>query len=274
MNRRRDFRIREALVPLAVLARQRVALWQFLVRAISRRYRVSAFGFLWVLIVPLVTLGIYTFVFGSVMQSRWDTGTSELPFSLQLFAGLIVFWLMADAMAQAPTCIVEHANLVKKAVFPLEIIPAVVVGAALFHTLINTAILLAATALLAHVPATAVLFPLVLVPFVILLIGSAWILAALGVYFRDMAHMMTLILTGLLFLSPVFYPLTRLSPALQSIVVFNPVAFIVIQSRRVLLEGKMPDWTGLAIYLIAAWVIASRGFIFFRKARRTFADVL
>ena len=274
MNRRRDFRIREALVPLAVLVRQRVALWQFLVRAISRRYRVSAFGFLWVLIVPLVTLGIYTFVFGSVMQSRWDTGTTELPFSLQLFAGLIVFWLMADAMAQAPTCIVEHANLVKKAVFPLEIIPAVVVGAALFHTLINTAILLAATALLAHVPATAVLFPLVLTPFVILLIGSAWILAALGVYFRDMAHMMTLILTGLLFLSPVFYPLTRLSPALQSIVVFNPVAFIVIQTRRVLLEGNMPDWTGLAIYLVAAWVIASLGFIFFRKARRTFADVL
>ena len=115
---------------------------------------------------------------------------------------------------------------------------------------------------------------MVLAPFIILLIGSAWILAALGVYFRDMTHMITLFLTGLLFLSPVFYPLTRLTPALQSIVVFNPVAFIVIQSRQVLLEGKMPDWTGLAIYLAVAWVIASLGFMFFRKARRTFADVL
>ncbi len=274
MNRRRDFRIREALVPIAVLARHRVALWQFLVRAISRRYRMSALGFLWTIIVPLVTLGIYTFVFGSVMQSRWDTGASELPFSLQLFAGLIVFWLMADAMAQAPTSIVEHTNLVKKAVFPLEVIPAVVVGAALFHTLINIAILLAATAVLAHLPASAVLVPLVLAPFVLLLIGLAWFLAALGVFFRDMSHVINLILTCLLFLSPVFYPLSRLSPGLQAVVAFNPVAFIVIQTRRVLLEGAMPDWSGLAIYFVVAWAIASFGFVFFRKARRTFADVL
>jgi lipopolysaccharide transport system permease protein len=266
----------DLLLPVLPLVRWRVALRQFLVRAVARRYRVSVFGFLWTAFVPLFTLGIYTFVFGTVMRSRWDTGAAAgLPFSLQLFAGLIVFWLMADAVTQAPTAIVEHANLVKKAVFPLEVIPAVVVGSALFHTAINTAILLAAMlALGATVPLTALLFPLVLVPFVLMLVGLAWGLAALGVYFRDMAHIVGLLMTGLLFLSPVFYPLSRLSPALQKLVILNPVTVIVVAARQVLLEGVPPDWASLGVYLVAAWLVAAAGLAFFRAARRNFADVL
>jgi lipopolysaccharide transport system permease protein len=271
-------RTADLLLPLIVLIRWRLAFRQFLVRAITRRYRVSALGFLWTIIVPLFTLGIYTFVFGYVMQSRWDTGAgaaSGLPYSLQLFAGLIVFWLMVDTMVQAPTAVVEHTNLVKKAVFPLEVIPAVVVGSALFHTVINTGILLAALVVFTgHIHASAVLFPLVLLPFVIMLTGFAWMLAALGVYVRDMTHVMGLLMTGMLFLSPVFYPLERLTPALRKIVILNPIAFIVMQARQVLIEGNMPDWTGLAVYLVIAWIIAAAGLAFFRMARKNFADVL
>src|SRR5262245_29032710 len=108
----------DVALPVLPLIRHRVALRQFLARAIARRYRLSAFGFLWTIIVPLVTLGIYTFVFGIVMQSRWDTGDGTGSFSITLFAGLIVFWLLAEVVTQAPSSIVEHTNLVKKAVFP------------------------------------------------------------------------------------------------------------------------------------------------------------
>lgn len=264
----------DLLVPFAVLLRQRVALRQFLVRAIARRYRMSSLGFLWTMVVPLATLGIYTFVFGVVMPSTWgDGGTTE--FALQLFAGLIVFWLMAEVITQSPTSIVEQTNLVKKSVFPLEIIPAVTVGNALFHGLISTGVLLAAVAVTgAPLHATVFYFPLIVFPFMLLLMGLAWLLAAVGVYFRDLTHIVGLLMTGALFLSPVFYPIERLSPGLQQAIMFNPISFIVGQARAVLLDGRAPDWAGLATYLIVAWLAAALGLAFFRRARKSFADVL
>jgi len=270
----RHERALDLLVPIAVLVRQRVALWQFLMRAISRRYRVSSFGFLWAMFIPLATLAIFTFVFGVVIPSSPAAGDTT-SFALRLFSGLIVFWLMAEVITQSPTSVVEQANLVKKSVFPLEIIPAVVVGNALFHCLISTIVLaVALVATGAEIHATVVLFPLVVLPLTLLLTGLAWFLAAIGVYFRDLTHIVGLVMTGALFLSPVFYPIERLSPALQRAIMFNPVTFIVGEGRNVLLDGRMPDWHGLAVYLAIAWGVAALGLVFFRRARKNFADVL
>jgi lipopolysaccharide transport system permease protein len=265
------------LIPVVFLMRQRVALRQFLVRSIKRRYRLSAFGLLWTIIVPLTTLGIYTFVFGVVIESRWssDESTGTYGFSLYLFSGLIVFWVLAEIMTQAPTAVIEHTNLVKRAVFPLEILPPVVVGSAIFHALVNTGVFLAALMVLeGRIPATALFLPIVFLPFVLLLAGLSWILAAVGVYFRDIVHMGGLFMTGALFISPVFYSIDRLSPALQTLVMLNPITFIIIQVRLIVLDGQSPDWTGLAFYFLIAWVIASAGFAFFRHARENFADAL
>lgn len=271
--------VAEILCPPLVLVRWWSSFSQFLQRAIARQYKMSAFGFLWAALVPLITLGIYAFVFGTVMQSRWDgaaTATGEpVSFSLYLFAGLIVFWLIAQSAAESCSAVVNHANLVKKAVFPLEIIPLTVVGAAVFHGAINTAVLLAAM-LYIHggIPITVLLFPLVLAPFVLLLAGVAWILAALGAYFRDLTYVIGLVMTGVLFLSPVFYSLSRLGPDLQGLVMINPISFIVTQARAVLVEGRGPDWMGLFAYLAVAWIVAALGLAFFRRAKRNFADVL
>ncbi len=268
----------EAAFPVLAVWRWRVAFWQFLLRAIARRYRASALGMLWMLIVPLFTLGVYTFVFGVVMQSRWGNsaaGAGTTGYSLQLFAGLTIFWLMADVLVESPNAIVQHTNLVKKAVFPLEIIPITVVGSALFQTLINTAILLIATFfIVGHVPVTALLYPLVLLPFVLLLCGLAWFLSAFGVYVRDVTHGIGLLITVLLFISPVFYSSDRVSPVFQPFLFLNPISFIVVQSRRVLLEGEIPSWPGLVIYLGIACVVIAFGYFVFRKARRNFADVV
>ena len=269
----------ELLAPPMVLVRWRSAFAQFQARAIARQYKVSVFGFFWAVFVPLITLGIYTFVFGTVMQSRWDGAVTvsgeQVNFSLYLFAGLLVFWPLAQSAAEASSAIVSHANLVKKAVFPLEIIPLTTVGTALFHATINTLVLLAAT-LYVHgqIPVTVLLFPVVLAPFMLMLAGCAWFLSALGVYFRDLSYIIGLVMTGVLFLSPVFYSLSRLSAGLRTAVLFNPISFIVVQSRAVLLEGRLPDWQGLLGYFAAAWVIAVLGLAFFRRARRNFADVL
>ncbi len=264
----------DLIIPIAVLVRQRVALRQFLVRAISRRYRMSSLGFLWTMVIPLATLAIYTFVFGVVMPSSNGDGDTT-AFTLRLFAGLIVFWLMAEVITQSPNSVVEQTNLVKKSVFPLEVIPAVVVGTSLFHCLISTFVLVAALlAVGAPVHATIAFFPVVVLPLALLLTGLAWLLAGIGVYFRDLMHIVGLLMTGALFLSPVFYPIERLSPGLQTVLMFNPISFIVVEARGVLLEGRAPDWPGLAGYFAVAWLIACLGLAFFRRARKNFADVL
>ena len=267
----------EALVPIFALVDHRVALRQFLMRSILRRYRLSTFGLLWTIIVPLTTLGIYTLVFGVIMEGRWgnDGVTNTYNFILHLFSGLIVFWVLAEIMGQAPSAVVDHTNLVKKAVFPLEILPPVVVGSAVFHALINTFVLLVALIFLeGKIPITALLLPLVLLPFVLLMIGISWILAAIGVYFRDIVHMVSLIMTAALFISPVFYSIDRLSPLLQSLIMLNPITFIVLEVRVVILDGELPDWAGLGLYLAVAWLVAVAGRSFFQYARENFADVL
>lgn len=264
----------DLLIPIAILIRQRVALGQFLARAITRRYRMSALGLLWTVVIPLATLAIYTFVFGVVIPTTWsDGGTTS--FALRLFSGLIVFWLMAEVITSAPSSVVEQTNLVKKSVFPLEIIPAVTVGTAIFHGFVSTLVLLAAVAVFgADLHATAVLFPIVILPFALLLTGLAWLLAAIGVYFRDLTHIVGLIMTGALFLSPVFYPIERVGTHLQAAIMLNPISFIVLEGRGVLLEGRWPDWQGLGIYFAIAWIVAVAGLAFFRHARKNFADVL
>jgi lipopolysaccharide transport system permease protein len=259
-------------VPVAVLLRQRVAYRQFLVRAISRRYRMSSLGFLWTMVIPLATLAIYSFVFGVVIPvENVDTTT----FTLRLFSGLIVFWVMAEVVTQSPSSIVEQTNLVKKSVFPLEVIPAVVVGTALFHCLVSTLVLVAALLVLGKpLHLTIALIPIVVMPLAFLMLGVAWLLAGIGVYFRDLTHIVGLLMTAALFLSPVLYPAERLSPALQRGITFNPVTVIVDEARAVLLDGRLPDWRRLALYFAAAWIVAALGLAFFRRARKNFADVL
>ncbi len=265
------------IVPPLVILRWRVALRQFLLRAISRQYRVTTLGFLWTVLVPFFTLAIYTFAFGVVMKTRWADAeaTSSEPFALTLFAGILVYWLMAQSLGEACGAVVQHTNLVKKTVFPLEIIPVTTVLAGLFQTGINTLILLVAVAIFGSgVHATALLFPIVLAPFVLMMMGLAWFLAALGVFFRDLSQVIGLVLTGALFLSPILYPLGQLSPVLQQVVMFNPVSFIAVQARQVLLYGGMPDWAGLGIYALIAWIVAAAGLAFFTAVRKSFADVL
>lgn len=268
----------DALIPASVILRHRLVFQQFLGKEIARRYRLSALGLLWTVIVPLFTLIIYTFVFGVVLQSRWsgaDGGADTTSFGLYLFSGLIVFWLMADVMGGAPSAIVDYTNLVKKSVFPLEILPPVVVGSAVFHALISTGVLLAALVVInGEIPVTALWIPVVLAPFVLLMMGVGWLLSSVGVYFRDIQHIVGVLMTGVLFLSPILYAIDRLGPGLQRLIMLNPVTFIVLQMRRVVLDGQHPDWGGLAIYTGIAWLVASLGLAFFRYARRGFADVL
>ena len=267
----------DVMLPFGLALRHWLPFRRFLGRAIARRYRLNAFGFLWMLFAPLFTLGIYLFVFGVILESRWvesDAG-GTVAYGLNLFAGLIVFWLMADVLNGASGAVTEYTNVVKNAVFPVDILPIVVVGSGVFHTLISALVLVAATlALVGSVPPSSLLLPVVLAPFVLLLMGLAWLLAGIGVYLRDLAQVVGLAMTGGLFLSPILYPIDGLSTGLQRLIALNPVTVIVEQTRRVMLDGTTPEWGALSLYLIIAWIVAALGLAAFRHLRGGFGDVL
>ncbi|MFA7667951.1 MAG: ABC transporter permease [Burkholderiaceae bacterium] len=262
---------------VASLWRNRQLILQMSKREVVGRYRGSVMGMAWSFFNPVLMLAVYTFVFSVVFKARWGVGgeESKTQFAVVLFVGMIVHGLFAEVVNRAPGLILGNVNYVKKVVFPLEILTVVSMGAALFHGLVSLGVLLMAFALLnGHLYWTAILIPLVLLPLVILTLGFAWILASLGVFLRDVGQTIGIITTVMLFLAPVFYPLSALPEQLRPWIMANPLTFIIEQAREVLIRGHLPNWTGCGIYMLAATVIAWAGYAWFQKTRKGFADVL
>jgi lipopolysaccharide transport system permease protein len=250
-------------------------------REIASRYRGSLLGLLWSLLNPLFMLAVYTFVFGVVMKSRWtmpdqlSATYSTGEFAVILFSGLIVFQFFSEVVSQAPRLIVGNANYVKRIVFPIQILPIVSAGAALFNVAVSLLVLLAfAYAVFGGIPFTLFLAPIVLTPLVFMVLGVAWVLASTGVYFRDMSQIIAPLVTATMFLSPVFFQRTSLPAWLQPWLSLNPLAIPVESFRDVVIFGTQPDWSALCAYALVALFVAVLGYQFFQKTRRGFADVL
>jgi len=253
----------------------RALIKQMVWREIIGRYRGSLLGLVWSFVTPVFMLAVYTFIFSVVFQARWGNSTSQFEFAVVLFAGLIVFNLFSECIARAPSLILSNVNYVKKVIFPLEILPWISLGSALFHTIISTFVLLAfLTCSNLHTSWLILVFPLVLLPIVPLIMGLSWILASIGVFIRDIGQVIGLILTALMFLSPIFYPASALPETIKSFLFLNPLTFIIEQARNVLIWGIMPDWIGLITYALIAFTFAWVGLFWFEKTRKGFADVL
>lgn len=248
-------------------------------RDVSMRYSGSAFGLLWSFITPLLMLAVYTFVFGIIFKARFGTAAVEeentAAFAVTLFCGLIIHQLMGDIITRAPGIILQHTNYVKKVVFPLEILPVMVCGSALFHFCMNMVVLLAALLLMNHaIPLTVFYVPLILLPFVFMLVGASWVLASLGVYLRDIGQIMGLVSTLLLFLSPIFYPASSLPEEFRHLLYLNPLTYVIEMMRGALLYAHAPDWYVFALATSVSIVCAWAGYAWFQKTRKGFADIL
>jgi lipopolysaccharide transport system permease protein len=246
-------------------------------RAIEQRYRGSALGVLWSFLTPLFLLAVFTFVFAVVFQARWGAGQAggTLEFAIILFAGLTTFTIFAEVVSSAPVMIIGQPNLVKKVVFPLEILPVVALGAALFQAAIAFVLLMALQiGFGGGFHATALLVPVLIVPLCLFILGLGWGLAALGVYVRDVGQVIPPIVTALMFLTPIFYPASTLPDWLRPYMTFNPLAFSVEAVRNAVVFGRLPDLGSWLLGLAGGLAVAALGYFFFQKTRKGFADVL
>lgn len=245
-------------------------------REVLGRYRGSALGILWSFFNPVFMLAVYTFVFSVVFKARWSAGSdSKTEFALVLFAGLLIFNLFSECISRAPGLILANVNYVKKVVFPLEILPWVSLGSALFHTLISFGVWLLFYFVFFGFPKTTILlFPVVLTPLILLILGLSWLLAALGVFLRDVGQIISMVVTVLMFLSPIFYPVSALPEKYQILLHINPLTLVIEQARDVLIWGKLFEPIVFIVYTIFSGFIAWVGFACFQKTRKGFADVL
>lgn len=260
------------------LWRNRQLIVQMTKREVVGRYKGSAMGIAWSFFNPVFMLVVYTFVFSEIFKSRWggtDGDDSKTQFAVVLFVGMIVLSLFSEVLNRAPVLILSNVNYVKKVVFPIEVLPVIAMGAALFHSLISLCVLLVAFVLFnGFIQWTTIFTPLVLLPLVILTLGFAWLLAALGVFLRDVSQTIGIITTVLMFLAPVFYPITAVPARFRPFIMANPVTFIIEQAREVLIWGHLPNWFGLIVYTLVATLVAWLGYALFQKTRKGFADVL
>lgn len=258
------------------LWKNRSLISQMTKREVIGRYRGSVMGLAWSFFNPILMLAVYTFVFSEIFSARWvgvDTGKGG--FAILLFVGMIVHGLFAECANRAPSLVMSNSNYVKKVVFPLEILPVITLGSALFHSCISLVVLLIAQVIVAHTMFwTALLFPLILVPLILGTLGISWFLASLGVYLRDVGHVITVLTTVLLFLSPVLYPVAALPEAYRPWLQMNPLTYVIEESRSVLLFGNMPHWGSLGLAICIGLLFAAAGFWFFQKTRKGFADVI
>lgn len=270
---------RAAVGPLALVqsvARRRELILALAKRDILGRYRGSLLGLMWSFFHPLLMLAVYTFVFAVVFRSRWPGGEgSRTEFALILFSALIAFSLFAECVNRAPSLILANTAYVTRIVFPLEILPVVTLLASGFHMLVSLAVWVLFYVVFVGLPhASLLLLPVVLVPLVLLVLGLCWFLSALGVYLRDVSQVITVATTVLMFLSPIFYPLSAVPPGLQALMRANPLTGTVEQVRAVMMWGTGPDWQAWSWQLALSALVAWLGFAWFQKTRSGFADVL
>lgn len=267
-----------SLTSLALsLWQHRQLIVQMTKREVVGRYRGSVMGLAWSFFNPILMLVVYTFVFSVIFKSKWGGGADEskTSFAIILFVGMIVYGLFSEMANRAPSLILANVNYVKRVIFPLEILPVVGLGAALFHSLISIAVLLTAIILInGSLVWTVIFFPLILLPLLIATLGVAWFLASIGVFVRDVGQTVGIFTTVLMFLSPIFFPIAALPEKFQVWIKFNPLTFVIEQSRAVMIFGNQPDWTGLGVYSLASLAVAWAGYWWFQKTRKGFADVL
>lgn len=246
-------------------------------RDILGRYRGSTLGIGWSFVNPLAMLAVYTFIFSQVFKARWG-GLEEggaIGFAINLFAGLIVFNLFSECVSKGPSLITGNPNYVKKVIFPLDLLSWVALGSAVFHALIGLIILIAFELLAFHrVPSTLLWLPLVWLPLIAFTLACTMALSSVGVFLRDIGQAIGICLNMLMFLSPIFFPLSALPARWQPVLGLNPIARVIEQTRIVLVIGDRPSVWYIVIGTAAAIMTCELSYLLFKKSQNAFSDVL
>lgn len=270
------FAANSILSPWTSAWRHRQVLYRLVERDVRTRFRGSILGSSWIALIPLTMLALYTIVFGLLIRPQWQAAIKDplyIPFIY--FSGLILFDFAMECIMRSPPLMREHQSYIKKILFPVELLAWVVVLSSGFRLLISLGLLFGFYfAVIGIPPASVLALPLLVIPLGILTLGLIWLLSSMAVYIRDIGHMVTAITPIIMFLTPVFYPVSAAPQYLRSLFYINPLTFPIEAMRGILFRQIWPSADAVAWYFLAAFVVAWTGFSVFMKLRPGFADVL
>lgn len=261
--------------PLWQLPSRAELILSFAKRELLGRYKGSALGIAWAVLTPVVMIAIFTFIFAGIFGARFGANDSHWDYALYLFCGLLPWSMFQESVQQSANTIVTHANLVKRVVFPLETLPAAQVFAALGNQMFATiGFLIAIVIVRQRLDLNMFWLPVLLIPQLVFALGAAWLIASLGVFLRDIAQGITLLLMAWMYLTPIIYPESIVPERFRAFINLNPFTPLVRSYRHIFLDGAPPDWQGLAYFAGVGLVVFIFGYWWFARTRKSFADVV
>ena len=250
-------------------------IYQLVRRDFEQRFVGSAAGWLWGLIHPVVMLLSWVFVFQWCLHTKLPANEVTQNYSLFLFCGFLPWMLFQETVQRSATALLDHANLIKKTVFPAEIVPvSIFLSSLLNHLLALGLVLLVIGVYVGHFSMWMFSLPIYMVLIGLFAVGIGWIVSSLQVYLRDTAQVLSVVMTLWFWITPIFIDEQLFPEPVRFLLRLNPLAFVVRAYRDRLLSYRYPSLTELAIltgYAVAAFMI---GGLFFRHLKRGFADVL
>lgn len=244
-------------------------------RDLEARYRGSLLGALWALASPLFLILVYSVFFGLFLRIRPTPDAGAADYGLFVMAGMLPWMAISDAISQSTGVILTNRNLVQKVVFPIEILPAIVVLAAFVSQLIGLAVLGVAILLFTEqLPIGLVLLPVAMLPQLLLTLGLSWFLASVGVFLRDLSQAMSIILMTGMLMTPILYPASSVPEEFHWIIELNPISAIIAMYRVALLEAGTITPEMFAYPFVVGLLCFFAGGYWFTRTRHAFADVL
>ena len=257
------------------LVRQRSLIFQLVRRDFQQRFIGSAVGWIWGLIHPLVLLVAYTFIFSYCLRIPLDPGQVTDNYPIFLFAGMLPWLLFQETVLRSASALVDYGALIKKSVFPAEIVPVSIFLSNLLSHFLSLGLLVVAVAVwLNRVSAMLIVLPIYLVLTGLFSLGLAWIASSLHVFLRDTVQVLSVLLTFWFWVTPIFLTENQFPPALHWLVALNPLVYAVRGYRNSILSTRLPALQDLAMLAAFAVVSFILGGLFFRHTKKGFADVL
>jgi lipopolysaccharide transport system permease protein len=264
------------LQPFIDAWRHRELFRAILTRELQVRFRGSIFGWLWAVLAPLAMLALYTLVFSGALRvdaARGQRGTFDYAFSI--FVGLIVFNLFAEIAYRSPLLLSEHKHIIRRSIFPPQILAWIAVARALVYALIALAVLLAGQVLIAGTAhPTWLAIPLVLIPLCLTLLGIVWILSTIGALTGDLNHLIISIIPAAMFATPVFYEASAVPEGWRPLLYLNPLTAFIEMLRAIVLRGELPGPLGYAVAFAGALLVFYLGRILFMRKKNILVDII
>jgi ABC-type polysaccharide/polyol phosphate export permease len=244
-------------------------------RDLVATYKGSYLGVFWAFIHPLFLIVLYTFVFSAILKIRFTEGGSSVNFGLYFCCGLIPYLAFSEAIQEALGTIRENTTLVQKVVFPIEILPITAVATTFISQLFALGgLVLVASLVERDFHWTVFLLPLVMVPQVLLTLGLGYMAAVVGAFVPDIKEVISVLLRALLFAAPILYPVSIVPDKYRLLIDLNPITYLVEAYRDLILEGRIPDASWSAWFALFSGAVFVAGFLWFRRSKPKFADVL